>query len=472
MRYSELISEAKVVAQGILRGPTSSDMAALCARDDYRGITYNDKVYIAKAYQWTHHAMAEELGIGIGYDYDIFYATTNERNEDESQWDDDAWMDGSEPSYDHPKGFIIFGGDRSNAGFNLMIKGAQLAESLEDPRLDDEDNRTRGSRAATMFRYYDENNIGFRVMDHKPDRHAPERPLAVVIHPGDMINHFFGSMNDLPEDERELARQSIRFGSENQAGMQKELAELRRKGYDFVVLHRESSVQYPENKIHETRKKVWIELQAGHKRGTMLFGDDLDRAGRWMIANLHIEDRPHVYLLGAYSDPEVGCLTHIGQQFAQVLDPSKITVSRFSPVSDDPSEQHKAWRPIEESFSASDAPVDDVAMHDLLAPCGQTRTIGTEKGRYNPDGISVYRSPHGSTRYVYSGAGESLAVLQIMSRNRNYGTIANAYTVEKARRNGLASKLLDRARKDFKSVKHSDSLSSDGAAWANAVENL
>lgn len=124
MRYSELISEAKVVTQGILMGPTSSDMAALCTKEDYRGITYKNKVYVAKAYQWTHRAMAEELVISIDYGCDIFYATTKERNEDENSWDDDAWLDGSEPNYNHPKGFIIFGGDRDNAGFNLMVKGA------------------------------------------------------------------------------------------------------------------------------------------------------------------------------------------------------------------------------------------------------------------------------------------------------------------------------------------------------------
>lgn len=214
----------------------------------------------------------------------------------------------------------------------------------EDTYTREEEQELGATKAASRFRYYDRNGIGFRVMDHDPAKHVPERPLAVVIHPGDMIIHSMG-MHMLHPDDREAFRNSIRWANENQEGMRKELMVLKRQGYDFVVLHRESSVQFPENLHKDHTKKVWLELQAGAKRGSMVFGDDLERAGQWMINHLHIAERPHVFMLGAYSDPNNGCLTHIGKQFAKVLDPKKITVSKFSPVSDDPSEQHKVWQP-------------------------------------------------------------------------------------------------------------------------------
>lgn len=159
-----------------------------------------------------------------------------------------------------------------------------------------------------------------------------------------MIVHGMGFGDVHPEDQ-EFLKKSLQWSHENILGMKKELSVLRRKGYDFVVLHRESSTQWPDNLHRPSRKAVWAEFQANHKRGTMLFGDSLEKAARWMINNLHIAARPHVYMLGAYSDPEYGCLTSVGKEFAKVLSPEKITVSEFSPVSDDPEEQHKAWRP-------------------------------------------------------------------------------------------------------------------------------
>lgn len=131
MRYRELISEAKVVIPSsfapILTSVTSTDMAALCAKEDYRGIIHDNKVYVSRAYSWTHRAMADELGIDHD-DWGILYFTTNERNDDEQQFDDDGWVDGATPIYDHPKGFIVFGiftdAERDSAGFQLLVRGA------------------------------------------------------------------------------------------------------------------------------------------------------------------------------------------------------------------------------------------------------------------------------------------------------------------------------------------------------------
>ena len=78
------------------------------------------------------------------------------------------------------------------------------------------------------------------------------------------------------------------------------------------------------------------------RAGTVLYGDDLDAAGQWNIQNLQVAKRPHIYLAGAYSCPETGCLTHIGRQIERVVGPEKITVSAHSPPENGPG---NAWRP-------------------------------------------------------------------------------------------------------------------------------
>lgn len=121
-------------------------------------------------------------------------------------------------------------------------------------------------------------------------------------------------------------------------------------------------------------------------------------------------------------------------------------------------------------FTATSTEANDQALIDLLAPVGQSKLIGQEKGKQKPEGVSRLDSPYGSTRYVYSEGGKAVSVLQVMRMPDGKARIANVYTVPEARRKGIASKLMEQARKDFKEVAHSDDLSVDGAAWANAVE--
>lgn len=55
------------------------------------------------------------------------------------------------------------------------------------------------------------------------------------------------------------------------------------------------------------------------KQGTVLFGDDLDTAAEWIINNLHIAQRPKIFLGGAYSDFNHGCLTFIGREIEKIV---------------------------------------------------------------------------------------------------------------------------------------------------------
>ena len=106
----------------------------------------------------------------------------------------------------------------------------------------------------------------------------------------------------------------------------------------------------------------------------------------------------------------------------------------------------------------------------LLGPKGTIRAIGHEDGPDPPrDGIARYRSPEGSYRYVYYVRGEPVSALQVMTRDKKHARVANAWTAPRARRHGYASKLLQQARRDFKTVEHSDDQSPDAVAWIGRV---
>lgn len=174
--------------------------------------------------------------------------------------------------------------------------------------------------------------MSFHVVHHDGSRHDRLRPLVVVVHPGDMIEHSIG-WGHSPE-ERTQAEKLRMISQQRQNATAKEIREWREAGYDVAVLHRESCTQfngkYPSR---HANKDLGAELKLSWRHGTVLFGDDLDKAGAWMIEHLDIAHRPHVYLAGAYADPEYGCLTAIGRQIARVIGADRVTVSQHSHIS-------------------------------------------------------------------------------------------------------------------------------------------
>lgn len=97
--------------------------------------------------------------------------------------------------------------------------------------------------------------------------------------------------------------------------------------------------------------------------------------------------------------------------------------------------------------------------------------IGPERGSERSEGVSKFVSPHGSTRYVYYVAGVPVSALQVVSREGINALIANVYTDPDYRRQGYARELLQKARRDFRSVEHSSGLSEEGKSWARSVKN-
>lgn len=112
--------------------------------------------------------------------------------------------------------------------------------------------------------------------------------------------------------------------------------------------------------------------------------------------------------------------------------------------------------------------------NDLLQPIGSSKMVGDEKlvaddGAFKA-GLSMFPSSKKSYRYVYHGEDQTpIGAMQIATQGprSKKAVIQNLYVAEANRRQGIASKLLDRARKDF-DVKHSDDLTTAGRAFAKA----
>jgi len=113
----------------------------------------------------------------------------------------------------------------------------------------------------------------------------------------------------------------------------------------------------------------------------------------------------------------------------------------------------------------------DDPLAAYLALRGEAPGIGPERGSTPTTGIARYVSPHGSVRYVLYERGQALAALQVVTRNGKHATIANVYTVPTRRKEGLARALLDRARRDFRTVEHAseEMISPSGQAWRARV---
>ena len=112
--------------------------------------------------------------------------------------------------------------------------------------------------------------------------------------------------------------------------------------------------------------------------------------------------------------------------------------------------------------------------NDLLQPIGSSKMVGDEKlvsddGDFK-SGLSMFPSNKKSYRYVYHGEDQTpIGAMQIATQGprSKKAVIQNLYVAEANRRQGIASKLLDRARQDF-DVKHSDDLTTAGKAFAKA----
>ena len=110
-------------------------------------------------------------------------------------------------------------------------------------------------------------------------------------------------------------------------------------------------------------------------------------------------------------------------------------------------------------------------LRTLLAPPGQYPGVGHEHGSPVEDGISVFQDPNGSFRYVLYIGGIAVAGMQVMSREKGKGILANAFTHPDHRRKGYATQVLNRIRQDFPHLEYSKDRSEAGAGFVSKFES-
>jgi len=144
-----------------------------------------------------------------------------------------------------------------------------------------------------------------------------------------------------------------------------------------------------------------------------------------------------------------------------------IHTTTFDGVPDD--ELTHLLKRVQSHFGLNKQAVSSYDLEYLLSPRGKVRQIGAEKGRYQPNGISLFVSPHGSYRYVWSVGGEIVGVAQFMSRDGKKAISSNTYVDPSYRRQGIATKLQRQALKDFEELDYHADRSDDGDAWVKSV---
>jgi len=95
-----------------------------------------------------------------------------------------------------------------------------------------------------------------------------------------------------------------------------------------------------------------------------------------------------------------------------------------------------------------------------------------EKIKHLSPTVSLHSTEHGSYRFVkHDDTGKALAAIQVMSREKGHGLVANAYTHTDHRRQGYGTELIRYARKQFsKSLTFSDDQSDDGSSLVQSVK--
>jgi ribosomal protein S18 acetylase RimI-like enzyme len=110
----------------------------------------------------------------------------------------------------------------------------------------------------------------------------------------------------------------------------------------------------------------------------------------------------------------------------------------------------------------------------LLLPRGKVPHIGLEKGRVPKTGIGLLKSsapgPATSFRYVYAVDGQFVSALQVIVMIWGETHVANVYTDPAFRRQGLATELFNKAKKDLGNVKHASDHSELGESWKRSLE--
>lgn len=175
--------------------------------------------------------------------------------------------------------------------------------------------------------YEEDDSMDFKVVH--VGTVTPSLPLVIWVHPGDACE------SDCDDEDIEEASKDL----QHQMGR-----ELEQFGpCDVVVLHRFSSQFAFEssNGVADTYHQAMCETLVD-PRATHLFGDDLESASAWLLEHMAIQGRPDILLTGAWSDPEHGCVSAVGQAL-HAAGATTLHVSHFSPS--EPGDSSNVWQP-------------------------------------------------------------------------------------------------------------------------------
>jgi hypothetical protein len=157
----------------------------------------------------------------------------------------------------------------------------------------------------------------------------PTLPLVIWVHPGDACesDHDDRDVRDISIDlQHQMGRELLQFGPCN-----------------AVVLHRVSSeYAFEENyRVADNYHRAMCEALVD-ERVTHLFGDDLNAASAWLIEHMATQQRPEIFLTGAWSHPEYGCVAAVGQAL-HAAGTQRLHLSYSSPS--DPGDCSEVWQP-------------------------------------------------------------------------------------------------------------------------------
>jgi hypothetical protein len=186
----------------------------------------------------------------------------------------------------------------------------------------------------------DEEGFDFEVLKAAP---RSDRPLLIWIHPGDAIEDREAF------DRREDYENTRQF----QARMAEEIEDLVLT-HQVVVLHRESSGYAFDQEHAYPEYADALAMVEELSTTVLLYGDDLDQVSAWLIAELGANQRPQVFMTGAWSDPQHGCVAIVGQALDRAGAPV-LRVSSWSPS--EPGSIADVWQPEPKSVPPTPAAV-------------------------------------------------------------------------------------------------------------------
>lgn len=184
----------------------------------------------------------------------------------------------------------------------------------------------------------EDNDGTFQVLENRAAQRTDcGKALLIVVHPGDAIDRAC-DWGDAAQ-----GREIEEFSRRNQQNMAAQII-AKADTHDIVVLHRLSSTYLRQNGCKMLYQKAISQCDA---QGTVLYGDDLPGAVRWLTENISgIDDQAlEIFMTGAYACADFGCITEIGEGLLEVNNRLQIEVSQHAPTTGDPSNAGR-WEPL------------------------------------------------------------------------------------------------------------------------------